>query len=136
MKNELHVNFCIFNFTESVEEITGIMGCPPSKAWLKGGKYNERHPNLKATHSRWVLNSGLELNSSFEEHLESLLNALENVKENLKTILKNYESGIVVAAYYYETNPGFSMPNKLLKRMAQLGVGINFDLYYLGDKEE
>ena len=68
MENEIHVDFCIFNFTESVDEITSIMGCQPSKAWLKGGKYNEKHPNLKATHSRWVLSSDLELNSSFEDN--------------------------------------------------------------------
>jgi len=135
MENEIHVDFCIFNFTETIDEVTTIMGCSPSKAWLKGDNINSKLPKYVTTHNRWVLSSRLELNSCFEDHLESLLTQLENQKDNVKRVLEIYDSGIYVAIYFHEINPGFKVSNELARRVSQLGLSIDFDLYCLGESD-
>ncbi len=124
-----HVAFCVFEFGDDIATVTDMMGVEPTEAWIKG----EPTPKAPRNHSRWVLKIPLDLDRHIEDHLEALLQLLEARHEAVTSVAARYEAGIMCAIYYEDFTPGFHLSEDLVRRIANLGLCMDFDLYFLGE---
>ena len=73
----------------------------------------------------------------FEDKLEKLLTLLEQDKEGIKALVDSAEGSIQVAMIFHNGNTmlgGTRVDSKSIKRMADLNLAIDFDLYANGKK--
>lgn len=129
--SELHVCFGAFGFGYDPTVVTQAMGVAPTTAWIKGAPITNARGG-KQTHSRWVLQSTLPLTEPIEAHFDNLLPQLENRRDAVAEVVSRFEASLCVAAYWYEVNPGFQLTANTIRRVAALGLEVDFNLYYLG----
>jgi hypothetical protein len=78
----------------------------------------------------WTLISPLPRGESFlQDHIEALLKVLEPKALELSSLGEKCSFGINCVGYYYGANPGLGLSAALIRRLAALGLGIDFDLY-------
>ena len=109
------------------------MGVKPSKSWIKGEPIPDKHRVVRS-HSRWELRSPAESSLTPEDQLHALLPLLENYKTQIHEVSEKFEAGICCYAYYYEDfTPGIHLSEDTIRRLADLRLSIDFDLYFLGE---
>ena len=130
--DETRVYFGVFNFEGAPDVVTLAAGVEPTRQWVKGEPYGDK--GGIRTHSRWELASPASHDSSFESQLDALLDLLEERAEAIRSVTASFEAGVNVAAYFRESfNPGFHTSAAALKRLADLGLSLDFDLYFLNE---
>lgn len=78
----------------------------------------------------WVKRSGLEEKASIEEHLEALLELLEGREEALAELGRaGAEMDIFLGVFLRDLQGGFSISASLMRRLAQLELVLDFDIY-------
>lgn len=122
MEHEAQVFFAVFEFGQDAQVVTQLAGFEPTEAWVVGQPMQQQST---VTHrfSRWTFKSPLPLSAPIEDHLASLVTA-------------RFPAHIAIATYFRTFTPGFHLPQQLLARVAALGLGIDFDLYFLGQDDE
>lgn len=89
---------------------------------------------------KWMLNSRLDrigaLHDTLELHISDVLTQVEKVRDKLELIGEGYKKYIQCVGYYYGANLGCGLSAELIERAAELGLGIEFDLYSLTDEQE
>lgn len=125
-----YVYFGVFGFGDDPAMVTRTMGIEPTKVWVKGEPTGIRKGIH--THSRWTLQSTLQLAEPIEAHFENLLPQLESRREAVVDVRTRFKARLAVAAYWYEFNPGFCLSASVVQRVAALGLEVDFDLYCLG----
>ncbi|MHA7837914.1 MAG: DUF4279 domain-containing protein [bacterium] len=124
--------FGVFNFEGTPEVVTKAAGIAPTRQWVKGDSYGDK--GGIRTHSRWELASPAAPDASFETQLDALVDLLEKHAESIRAVAASFDSGVNVAAYFRESfNPGFHASAPMLKRLADLGLSLDFDLYFLNE---
>ena len=136
-RNEIKASFNIRGFDCEPTDITKKLGIKPDNAGIEG----DPHPvgagrTVPLRGSLWSLKSVLDVHRSVEDHIEALLEVLEAHSEPLKELARKYESKLFVAIYYYEVNPSILLSNSVLRRIADLNIALDFDIYCLADNEE
>ena len=129
---EHRVYLGVWGFEDDPAVVTRLMGIEPTTAWGKGDPW-PNHSHLKHRHSLWSLESGLAPSESITAHFLDLLPALESRGEALLEVMKKFDAAIQVVAYWYCANPGFDLSADLVRRIAALGLSLDFDFYCLGD---
>ena len=127
--------FGVFEFGDELAAVTSIMGVQPTEGWVRGDAV-PRHPTAKRTHSRWALHSGLPRTSPFEAHLLALLDKLEVLADPVRRVASRFTAGVQAAIYTADANPGMEVSAAAAKRLAALGLGIDFDIYRLPTESE
>ena len=129
MSTETHVCLKVCEFGDDPSVVSSLLGIEPTIAWVKGDRYP--NPNLKArrTYSCWMLESGLGKTEPLEAHLEGLLAKVEPLRAQIQQITGRFEVEVSVAQYFGEWNPGHQLDAPMLRRLAKLGLTIDFDLY-------
>lgn len=108
------------------EEITSEMGMEPSEAYNKGDQATYGPSKF----SFWQLLSPLPEGDLFlDEHLDALLPILETRAREIKNISDRYKVGINCVGYFRDVNPGFHLSADMIKRVSDLRLSIDFDLY-------
>lgn len=143
MKHQIYLDFVIADFEDvSHEEISKILGIRPYKTYMIGQKKN---PNSSSPdpalvkRNRWVLRSLLDEYSSFENHMNALLEIIEPKVNLLKPFCEKYRCEFNCAIYLRYEN-GESMPsvylgsryNSLIK---ELNICFDVDIYCFPNDE-
>ena len=133
-KNETKAYFNFRNFDCEPDYITEKLGIEPRTAGVAG----DPHPvgagkTIPLRESLWSLQSPIEVHNPVEEHVQALLDLLEKRAEPLKEFTNKYESTLYIAIYYYEVNPAICLDKDLIKRIADLHIDIDFDIFCLGE---
>jgi hypothetical protein len=125
-----YVFFAVFEFGDDLDAVTSAMEHAPTEAWLRGDP-TPGHPTAKRTHSRWTLSSGLPTNETFEVQLAALLIQLESRADRVRAVMSRWSAGVMVAIYTSMANPGMHLSATDVRRLAELGLPIDFDIYCL-----
>jgi hypothetical protein len=137
MKNETYAYFAIVG-TGDHNRITKILEVEPTAAFTQGTKIPGRDTFYGAT--RWKLESRIDRNrplqECLEEHVEDVVSMIEKFKDKLPLLKPDYDTIIQCVAYYNGSNLGCNLPSELIQRIADLGLGIDFDLYSHPDDED
>jgi hypothetical protein len=95
-------------------------------------------PNMSKTGRRyadyteglWVLHSSVDETHAIDEHLEALVAKLWKHRNLLQEFRRRgYKMDIIVGIFGIDDNLGFVLKNPLLRRIMQLGVDLDLDLY-------
>ena len=132
-REEAGVYFGVFGFGDDPSDVTKIMGVEPSRSWIKGEPTSYKLWGVQS-HSRWELRTPADPSLSLEDQLIALLLLLQDYKAQIHEVSEKYEAGICCYAYYYsEFNPGLHLSESIIRRLADLRLSIDFDLYFLGE---
>jgi len=130
--NNAHVSLAVFDFGDNLSVVTDVIGISPTEGWIKGDAM-PNHPTAKRNHSRWVLASPLPKTESVENHVLALVLVLEQRREELGELVRRYSCEIQCALYCEGATAGVQLSPELIGRVARLGLGIDFDLYYIAE---
>ena len=63
---------------------------------------------------------------------------LESRADEIKDLAKVYQAKLEIgcAIYYEDFTPGIDLSRKTIERIANLGLSIDFDLYFLGEDKD
>ena len=142
MKNEVIVRFCIWDFDDLThEEMSNLLGIMPDKTYIKGQKRNPNSATGKAVFSRngWLMASGLDKYSSFEDQMNALLDVIEPKIDVFKPICEKYNCEISCAMFVYtgndESTPSMHLNSRYNKVAKELNIEFDLDLYCFPNEE-
>ena len=113
-------------------EITNLLHMHPDQSHRCGdpniSKSGRRYANY--TEGLWALHASVDETSAIDVHLEALAAKLWQHRDLLQEFSKRgYKIDICVGIFGIDDNMGFVLKSTLLRRVMQLGVDLDFDLY-------
>jgi hypothetical protein len=114
----------------SPEDISLRVGLEPSRCWRPG----DLRPQtiIRERETGWLVTSGLPESAELTEHVGALLARLRGRESALRE-LSATERVEVSCVIYSETEPTINLGPELIRGIANLGAGLDFDLYVLKD---
>ena len=117
----------------SIDELKSMTSLKPTEFWNKGdlSQYGRRY-----TFSSFKILPNPEPDE-FEDKLKKLLAVLEQDKDGVKRLVDKAHGYIQVAMNFHNGNGMIGGPNidtDAIRRMSDMGLSINFDLYVDGNK--
>lgn len=142
MQNEVVVSFGIFDFNDiSHDDISQKLKIQPDKIYIKGEKRNPKNPmSPLIKKNSWIMGSGLDKYSSFEDQLASLLDIIENKLADFKVLCDRYYCEISCAMFVYADNdegtPWVHLNTRYNKLIKELNIEFDLDLYIFPSNKE
>ncbi len=134
MKNEIWLDFCVWDFEDvSHEEISRILDLEPTKICVKGTK---KRPFLKSPvwgSNGWRFQASKDVFVSFEEQMEQMLDIIESRKKAFEVVCNKYYCELSLALYIYvgSSTPSVHFDKRYLKVMEGLNVEFDIDIILL-----
>ena len=125
-----HATLCIYlPDNEDPNAITKKLGLQPSRIQVKG---EIRFGKVKKWPTAWFLGTSEQVQSKdVRRHIDWLV---EQIKDNLTFIkqLQDTDSEVHISCYWASASGhgGPMLDQDILKRIADLGIGISFDIYF------
>jgi hypothetical protein len=135
MKHEIFLDFCIWKYEDiNADEITHTLGIKPSKIYIKGEKTSPKL-SILAKENGWRMSSGMDKHSSFEEHLDAILNIIEPKINLFKPFCDKYYCEFACAIYIRYNNeesiPWLHLNDRYNNLIKSLKIEFDLDLYCL-----
>jgi hypothetical protein len=135
MKNELFLDFCIWNFDDTTaDDITKTLGIQPIKVYIKGQKKNAKSATV-AKQNGWRMNSGLDKYASFDDQMEAILDIIEPRIDLFRQFCEKYYCEFSCALYIYYNNdesiPSIHLNSRYNRLVKELNIEFDVDLYCL-----
>jgi hypothetical protein len=113
-------------------DITNLLHMYPNQSHRCGdpniSKSGRRYADY--TEGLWALHSSVDETSTIDAHLEALVTKLWQHRDLLQEFKKRgYKIDICVGIFGIDDNLGFVLTHTLLRRVIQLGVNLDLDLY-------
>src|SRR5262245_59029701 len=112
----------------SPDNITKVLG-EPSQSWGVG----DPGPSGPRKFMRWKLESGLDDTEPLEKHIDSLLAVLGPKSIGLQRLMPRYNLTLQCVGYYPASGHGAHFGRDTVRRVADLGLAIDLDFYYVDD---
>jgi Domain of unknown function (DUF4279) len=126
--NEQYAYFTISGDFDPAD-ISKLIGVVPTEAWLKGD-INPR-TQLERKFSRWSLHSRLEKSRELEAHIADVIEQLGARKNDFVALSAQHEGQIQLVGYFKSSYPGLHLKRELVESLAEYGLSVDFDFYYL-----
>ncbi|CEO89651.1 MAG TPA: DUF4279 domain-containing protein [Syntrophaceticus sp.] len=131
------VSFRIIGNNLEPPKITLLLGLEPDIAHKKGdSRTGESKSGKIITYAPfnigiWSINSKLDKNNRLEDHIINILERIESKKDVLVKLTNEGFKMDFYCGYFFSTKDqaGISINNKLLKRIAELGIDLGINLY-------
>lgn len=130
-----HASLCIYlPDMEDPDLISKKLGIKPSRTQIRGEFYRGK---MKEWPTAWFLESDSYVQSKeLRRHIDWLLDQLQGKSEIFQQFMR---SGVdIVLSCFWTSAWGHGGPMldpKILKRLAELDLGIGFDIYFEGDDD-
>lgn len=112
-------------------QVTNILKLEPTKSWSQGEIDTRRNKPRRIMF--WALESGLNDQSPIEDHISTLLNKLEAKADCIANLPIDFAKLIQCVGYFPASEHGLHLPSEVIKRLANLGLDIDYDFYYISD---
>src|SRR5262245_57883672 len=113
-------------------EITSPLHMPPDQSHRCGDPHMSKSGSRYAdyTEGLWALDSSVDATSAMDAHLEALVTKLWQHRDLLEAFRKRgYKMDICIGIFGIDDNLGCVLKHALLRRVLQLGVDLDLDLY-------
>jgi len=113
-------------------EITNLLHMHPDQFHRCGDPHMSQSGRRYAdyTEGLWALHASVDETSAIDEQLEALVTKLWKHRDLLQEFRnRGYKIDICVGIFGIDDNMGFVLKNTLLRRIMQLGVDLDLDLY-------
>lgn len=117
----------------SADELIAMTNLKPTETWTKGDPRKNGRSNYTFSNFKILPNPEAD---EFEDKLEKLLDLLERDKDGIKQLVDKANGYIQVAMDIHNGNGmigGHNISSDTIRRMNDLGLSINFDLYVSGN---
>ncbi|MBN9299940.1 MAG: DUF4279 domain-containing protein [Filimonas sp.] len=136
MKNEIHLEFCIWGFDDiSHEEISKTLGIKPSKIYVKGEPVNPKFPLKKASKNGWRMRIEEDAYASFENQMDKMLDVIEQKKALFEIFCSKYYCEFSCALFIRynngESTPWIHLTSRYNELVKKLNIEFDFDIYCL-----
>lgn len=118
----------------SKEQLKTLTKLTPTESWDKGDKRKFRESTYEYSSLSFLPNPEPD---EFEDKIRKLLDYLETDREGIKSLVDNANCWIQVAMDFHVGNGmigGPSINKEIIKRMSDLGLSIDFDVFVGGNK--
>ncbi len=126
--NEQYAYFTIIGDFDPAD-ISKLVGVTPTEAWVKGD-INPR-TQLERKVSRWSLYSRLERSRELEAHIADVIEQLGAKKNDFVALSSQHGGQVQLVAYFKTSYPGLHLKRGLVESLAEYGLSVDFDFYYL-----
>lgn len=131
MNAKISAHYLLTGFDADPAEITASLGIAPTKTWRAGDPFDSRS-GLRRRRNGWVLGSDLEDSRDLEEHVQSVLRKFQATWPEAVRLSEQYDAEIQCVIYCYGREvPSIHFDKETVVRVAELGAGIDVDLYAL-----
>jgi len=126
---EIKVRLLVYNFANSPDSISALLGVPASETWLAGDPVLRGAANVLEENG-WLLRSPVDPNqTTLEEAITALLDIFSD-PEVFKRLPNDAEVQFGCAVFpQSEAWPSLSLSAKTLSRMAAVSASLDLDLY-------
>jgi hypothetical protein len=118
----------VFGDSLEPEEVSALLGRPPSREHIKGDKVRGNSNAVEPT-GAWILDSGLSEKDEIEEHIEALLGPLSNDMDEWSRLTDGFSASIHCGIFLDQYNEGFELSPRVAQALAERGLVIAFDIY-------
>ena len=129
------VKFIANSDKHSMEELSALTNLTPSKGVNKGDRKNPANDKVLYKESYILIEPNREADD-FDDKLMQLLNYLEQDKKGIEKLIRNANCYISVGSTFHNGNTmlgGFHINAEQIKRMGELNLAIDFDIYADGN---
>jgi len=109
-----------------IKEVTRALGVEPTKSWNKG---DVRKAGGVYEFSNWTYNAQKFEDKVLDSSIEKVVDFLESLNWSQVLLPSGFEGTIQCVSYHKERSPGFHLDRKLISRIAELNMEVDFDLY-------
>ncbi|RBW63343.1 DUF4279 domain-containing protein [Ruegeria sp. A3M17] len=113
------------------DELTKLLGCPPTKSERKGEEIVGKVTGQKriARGGGWRLSAERRGPGDFDDQISEILDRLTDDMNIWQNLTSRYRADIFCGLFMKEGNEGVSLSNETLQRLAERGLTIDFDIY-------
>ena len=111
------------------DDISRMLGLDPDTAGIRGEPMRGARPY---PHHTWRLESWLPKDTNPEEHVDRLLDRLDASTASIASLAADpriHSIRLWLSMHIDNANPGLSLPDPLIHRIARLGTGLEIDIY-------
>ena len=120
--------------TQSPDTVTARLGLKPSRTQVKGEMHGGRK---KLWPNGWFLTSEGKVQSrDVRRHIDWLLEQLDHKMDNIQELM--HTGAEICISCFWTSAKGHGGPMldpRILKRLAETGLGLGFDIYFEGDED-
>jgi len=117
------------------DELTKLLGCPPTKSESKGEEIVGKVTGQKriARSSGWRLSAARRDPGDIDAQITEILDQLTDDKEVWQDLTARFRADIFCGLFMAEGNEGVSLTHETLEKLAARGLMIDFDIYDSSD---
>jgi len=117
------------------DELTRLLGCQPTKSERKGQEIvgNVTGKNRTARSGGWRLRAERREPGDFDAQISEILDQLTDDMSIWQNLTSRFQADVFCGLFMEEGNGGISLSNETLRRLAERGLTIDFDIYDSSD---
>jgi hypothetical protein len=117
------------------DELTKLLGCPPTKSESKGEEIVGKVTGQKriARSGGWRLSAERREPGNFDDQISEILDQLTDDMNIWQNLTSRFRADVFCGLFMKEVNEGISLSNETLQRLAKRGLTIDFDIYDSSD---
>jgi hypothetical protein len=140
MRNEVILSFVIADFDDiSHDKITEKIGITPIRIYIKGERKNPKFAGI-SKRNRWIMGSGLDKYTSFEDQMNAMLDIIESKIDLFRPFCEKYYCEFSCAIFIRydneESTPSVHLDARYNRLIKDLNIEFDVDLYCLPNKED
>ncbi len=113
---------------EPISDHVSNIPLEPSRYWNVGEIVVRGDREFTRRGSRWVIESGLPESEPLEAHIEAVIETVTSVSARLQEFPKHCIQSVVCVAFSVQSS-GFVLSPKLLRKISDLGLNLEYDFY-------
>ena len=113
------------------DELSRLLGCPPTKSERKGEEIVGKVTGHKRTarSGAWRLSVELREPGDFDGQISEIFERLTDDMSIWQDLTSRFRAYVFCGLFMEEGNEGISLSNETLQRLAERGLTIDFDIY-------
>jgi hypothetical protein len=129
--DESGVTLAVYGDDLIPKDVTELLGVKPTRSFLPG--YRRNPSSRPMPHGAWFLEVRGKTPDGPEAQLRKLLMKLPTSENVWKTLKARYKVQIRFGLHMTGWNKGFELSSTLIRRLAKIGVDLEFDVYAYGE---
>jgi Domain of unknown function (DUF4279) len=115
-------------------KVTAALNLKPSRLWLRDEPRFRQGSTIKNRHSGWRIGTDPERTLQLQRHVSQMVDLILPRREAIRQILLEGNAGYIEGVAQCPDNeiPDMVIPNETLRRIADLGLYLSFDLLVAG----
>lgn len=130
--DETHVTIGVHGDDLDPDEVTRILGCAPSRSHRRGGPRPRNLPPWPR--GAWLLSVEGKAPVGPEQLVSALLDRLPSDPAVWESLRSRFDVRLGFGLFQGVWNRGFGLSAQVLRRIAEMGLGLDFDIYADGEE--